>query len=76
MAHELDATGLTCPLPVLKAKRALKTVPDGETLTVFATDPSSAQDFRAFCATTGHELMSTVNDGARYVYVIRKRGLV
>lgn len=76
MAHELDATGLTCPLPVLKAKRALKAVPDGETLTVFATDPSSVDDFRAFCATTGHELLSVANDGGRFVYVIRKKGLV
>lgn len=74
MGHELDATGLTCPLPVLKAKRALKAVPAGGSLTVFTTDPSSVEDFRAFCITTGHELLSTADEGHRYVFVIAKNG--
>ena len=52
----LDAKGLNCPLPILKAKKALKDVPDGGTLEILATDPGSVADFQAFCRTTGNEL--------------------
>ena len=55
MGQVLDTKGLNCPLPVLKAKRALKNVPVGEILTVVATDPASTIDFRHFCMTSGHE---------------------
>ena len=54
MISELDATGLRCPLPVLKAKKRLKDVPPGGTLRVLATDPDAVKDFEAFCAETGH----------------------
>jgi len=47
--HDLDVCGLACPLPVLKAKKAIKTLPSGSLLTVFATDPSSVKDFKMFC---------------------------
>jgi tRNA 2-thiouridine synthesizing protein A len=54
----LDATGLLCPLPVLKARRALRGVPAGGVLEVLATDPGAAKDFEHFCHTTGCELLS------------------
>ena len=53
----LDATGLLCPLPVLKARRALKAVPAGGILEVLATDPGATKDFEHFCRTTGCELL-------------------
>jgi tRNA 2-thiouridine synthesizing protein A len=53
----LDATGLLCPLPVLKARRALKTVPAGGILEVLATDPGATKDFQHFCQTTGCTLL-------------------
>ena len=59
MALELDARGLKCPLPVLKARKALKDVPIGEVLTVLATDPGAPDDFIHFCATTRNELVGT-----------------
>jgi len=59
MASELDARGLLCPLPVLKARKALKTVAIGEILTVLTTDAGAPQDFVHFCATTGNELIGT-----------------
>ena len=59
MTHELDARGLKCPLPVLKARKALRDVPIGETLTVLATDPGAPADFAHFCETTRNELVSS-----------------
>lgn len=55
----LDATGLLCPLPVLKARRALRDVPAGGVLLVLATDPGAAKDFEHFCRTTGCELLES-----------------
>jgi tRNA 2-thiouridine synthesizing protein A len=60
----LDATGLLCPLPVLKARRALRDVPAGGILEVLATDPGAVQDFEHFCHTTGCELLeASENEG-------------
>ena len=56
--YELDATGLKCPMPVLRARRALKPLAAGDSLLVRADDPASAKDFPAFCETTGHVLES------------------
>ncbi|MDP6122253.1 MAG: sulfurtransferase TusA family protein, partial [Rhodospirillales bacterium] len=56
MGMTLDTKGMNCPLPILKAKKALKEVPVGEVLTVLATDPGSVQDFQAFCRSTGQDL--------------------
>jgi tRNA 2-thiouridine synthesizing protein A len=67
----LDAKGLNCPLPVLRAKKMLKDVPTGGTLEVLATDPGSVADFGAFCRTTGNELMETSSDGGVYRFVIK-----
>lgn len=68
----LDATGLKCPLPVLKAKKALKTLSPGETLEVLATDPGAPADFRAFCEATGHTLERSDETGDAFVFMIRK----
>ena len=67
----LDAKGLNCPLPILKAKKALKELPTGGTLEILATDPGSIKDFEAFCRTTGNELVEQSNDGKVFTFVIR-----
>ncbi len=69
----LDAQGLNCPLPILKAKKALKTVPEGGTLEVLATDPGSVADFQAFCRTTGHELIEQSTEDTLYRFLIRHK---
>jgi tRNA 2-thiouridine synthesizing protein A len=71
----LDTKGLNCPLPVLKARRAMRDMADGDVLTVLATDPASYIDFRHFCDTTGHELVEAHEDEAEgvFTYVIRCR---
>ena len=68
----LDTTGLRCPLPVLKAKKAISGVPKGGTLEVLATDPGSVLDFEAFCRVTGHELIESSTSGGVYRFVIRR----
>ena len=72
MDHVLDTKGLNCPLPVLKAKRTLRNVPVGETLTVTATDPASTIDFRHFCMISGHELLDWSEADGVFTYVIRR----
>ncbi len=74
MTHELDATGLICPLPVLRAKKALREVAPGERLVVRATDPSSVKDFQAFCETTKTVLEEWREEGGIFVFTIRKPG--
>lgn len=69
----LDATGLLCPLPVLKARKRLQALASGETLTVLADDPAAIVDVPHYCAESGHELLSSQIDGAVQTYVIRKR---
>ena len=67
----LDAKGLNCPLPILRAKKTLKEVPAGGTLEVLATDPGSVADFAAFCRTTGNELVESTADGGVYRFIIK-----
>ena len=67
----LDAKGLNCPLPILKAKKALKDVPSGGTLEIVATDPGSVADFEAFCRTTGNELLDSKSDDGVYTFLIK-----
>jgi tRNA 2-thiouridine synthesizing protein A len=69
----LDVQGLTCPLPVLKANKALRGLPPGARLTVLATDPASVKDFSAFCQETGHELLAFGESEGVYRFVLRKR---
>jgi tRNA 2-thiouridine synthesizing protein A len=68
----LDAKGLNCPLPILKAKKALGTLAAGATLEVLATDPGAVADFAAFCRTTGNEMVESGQDGKVFRFVIRK----
>ena len=70
----LDAKGLNCPLPILKAKKALKSLDSGKTLEVQSTDPGSIADFAAFCRTTGNELVEQKEAGGVWTYLIRKAG--
>jgi tRNA 2-thiouridine synthesizing protein A len=70
----LDAKGLNCPLPILKAKKALKSLESGQTLEVLSTDPGSVADFAAFCRTTGNELVEQSEEGGVWTYLIRKAG--
>lgn len=68
----VDASGLKCPLPVLKARKAIKAVDAGQRIRVISTDPASPLDFRHFCNTTGHELLEVAQDGDRLEFLIRK----
>ena len=69
----LDAKGLRCPLPVLKARKALKDLPVGAVLRVLATDPGATKDFEAFCKTTGHRLLARKTAGEVLSFDIEKR---
>jgi len=71
---ELDATGLVCPMPVLKANRALRALPVGSLLRVLATDPAAAKDFPAYCEQTGHVLQSSGEENGVLVFLLRKTG--
>ena len=69
----LDARGLACPLPVLKARKAMRGVAPGGLLRVLATDPGAAADFRAFCEVTGHRLEATGEKDGAQCFLIRAR---
>jgi tRNA 2-thiouridine synthesizing protein A len=71
----LDVQGLTCPLPVLKANKALRSLEPGARLTVLATDPASVKDFRAFAAETGHALVAFSEAKGVYTFTLRKRAV-
>jgi tRNA 2-thiouridine synthesizing protein A len=70
---EIDTRGLNCPLPILKAKKALAEMQTGEVLKVVATDPSSTRDFQAFARQTGNELLEQSQDGVEYIHFMRRR---
>ncbi|MEE9587982.1 MAG: sulfurtransferase TusA family protein [Hyphomicrobiaceae bacterium] len=70
----LDAKGLNCPLPILKAKKAMSGVPKGGTLEVLATDPGAVADFEAFSRTTGHKLLEQSEEGGTYRFVLKNSG--
>lgn len=72
--HILDAKDLTCPLPVLRARKAMKHLAPDDVLVIEATDPAATKDFPAFCEATGHELLSVDLDGTVYTFRIRKSG--
>lgn len=69
----IDTKGMKCPLPVLKAKMALKTMSPGQLLSVTATDTGSVADFKSFCETTGNDLISSKSADGVYNYLIRKQ---
>jgi len=70
---EIDTRGLNCPLPILKAKKALSEMQTGDVLKVVATDPSSTRDFQAFARQTGNELLEQSQDGVEYTHYLRRR---
>ena len=67
--QELDASGLNCPLPILRAKKTLNSMDASKVLKIIATDPGSVKDFEAFCKQTGNELMES---GGKFVFFIKK----
>jgi TusA-related sulfurtransferase len=70
---EIDTSGLNCPLPILKAKKALTELQSGQTLKVIATDPGSWRDFEAFARQTGNELVSQEKTASNFVYLLKRR---
>jgi TusA-related sulfurtransferase len=70
---ELDTRGLLCPLPILKAKKALADMQSGQVLKVVATDPGSMRDFQAFAKQTGNELVKQETQGVEFIHFLRRR---
>ncbi|TVQ84449.1 MAG: sulfurtransferase TusA family protein [Chromatiaceae bacterium] len=70
--QELDASGLNCPLPILRAKKTLNSMDAGQLLHVIATDPGSVKDFDAFAKQTGNELLESKEDAGKFHFMIRK----
>jgi tRNA 2-thiouridine synthesizing protein A len=70
--NELDASGLNCPLPILRAKKTLAGMDSGKVLRIVATDPGSVKDFEAFAKQTGNELMDSSEEGGKFVFCIKK----
>jgi tRNA 2-thiouridine synthesizing protein A len=73
-AQHLDLKGLKCPLPVLRANKALRALAAGEVLEVEATDPASAKDFETYCQTAGHTLLARREADGIYTFQIKKGG--
>ena len=70
---ELDARGLSCPLPILKTKKSLNELTSGQVLKILATDPGSVKDMQAFANQTGHALISSAEVDKTYTFLIRKK---
>ena len=68
----LDATGLNCPLPILKTKKALTKMESGQVLEVLSTDAGSVKDLESFCNQTGNKLIETVEDNGKFVFTVEK----
>ncbi len=71
--REVDARGLNCPLPILRAKKALADLPAGQVLKVISTDPGSVRDFQAFARQTGHELLRTDEGEREWTFYLKRR---
>ena len=70
---EIDASGLACPMPIVKTKKALDAMASGQVLRVVGTDPGSLDDMPAFAESGGHTLVSATEEGERFVFLIRKK---
>jgi tRNA 2-thiouridine synthesizing protein A len=70
--RELDASGLNCPLPILRAKKTLADMQSGQVLHIIATDPGSVKDFEAFAKQTGNELLSSGEEGGKFTFMMKK----
>jgi tRNA 2-thiouridine synthesizing protein A len=71
--QELDASGLNCPLPILRAKKTLNGMESGKVLKIIATDPGSVKDFEAFANQTGNELLESSEEGGKYIFLLKKK---
>lgn len=71
--REVDARGLNCPLPILRAKKALTDLPSGQVLKVMSTDPGSKRDFEAFARQTGHELLKVEEQDKQWSFFLKRR---
>jgi TusA-related sulfurtransferase len=71
--RDLDTRGLNCPLPILKAKKALAEMASGDLLRVVCTDPGSMRDFQAFARQTGNELVAQSTEGDEFIHLLRRR---
>jgi len=69
---EIDASGLACPLPVVKTRKALAGMASGQVLRVLTTDPGSVQDFAGFIAETGYQLLESVSENSQFIFYIQK----
>ena len=69
----VDAKGLNCPMPLLKAKKALNGVASRERVLVYATDPGSVRDFEVFSAQSGHALLQSGRNGDTFTYLLQKK---
>jgi len=70
---ELDARGLNCPLPILRAKKSLNDMQSGQVLKIIATDPGSVKDFQAFAKQTGNELLSQADEGKEFLFFLKRK---
>ncbi len=71
--RELDARGLNCPLPILRAKKTLNEMQSGQVLHIIATDPGSVKDFQAFAKQTGNELLSSAENNKEFEFYIKRK---
>jgi tRNA 2-thiouridine synthesizing protein A len=71
--REIDASGLNCPLPILRARKALADMERGQILRIISTDQGSVKDFEAFSKQTGNPLLSSGEEGGKFVFVVKKR---
>lgn len=71
--QELDARGLNCPLPILRAKKALNDLTGGQVLRIMATDPGSVKDFEAFAQQTGNELIESTESNGEFHFLLKKK---
>jgi tRNA 2-thiouridine synthesizing protein A len=71
--QELDARGLNCPLPILRAKKSLNGMQSGQVLKIVATDPGSVKDFEAFAKQTGNELLARADAGKEYTFYLKRK---
>lgn len=70
--HELDASGLNCPLPILRAKKTLAGMNSGQVLHIVATDPGAVKDFEAFSKQTGNSLLESRQEGGKFHFLLKK----
>ena len=69
----LDASGLNCPLPILRSKKSLNDMTSGQVLKIVSTDPGSVKDMQSFCKQTGNDLLSSIEEDKSYVFYVKKK---